>query len=308
MNMNNKKVILTGGTGFIGKYVLDSLLEEGAKVYSFSRNDQVKKHPLLIPLKCDLRNIDLEEYKGIAKDIGSVDFIIYMAASIPTSGQKRESIVDSKINNLDSLVNFINAFGMLAKKIIYLSSIDIYGRPLKTYFDENTNIEPLTNYAIAKYCSEKYVEYFCKTNSITSIILRLSQVYGPLEPKVRVMSFIIDAILNDKEFILRGTGKDKRRFIYVKDVVLAIYKAIEYSSSDVFNISGKEDISIIDAIKTVEKSARKKIKLAKEKSDDPIVHILPSSAKAERLLNFHAQYTFANGIDEIISKYKVRIS
>lgn len=300
MNLNDKKIIVVGGTGFIGKYLLDSLADDCADVYCFTRKENIPDKKNIKYINCDLRNIDPLLGGSTCKNIGKADWIIYLAASIPLLSDKKENLTCAMENNLGCFLHFLENFGDMSDKIIFTSSIDVYGIPKTPQFSESAEIKPLTNYAIAKYCQEKYLEYFCRLKSKQYVILRLSQVFGPNEPLVRVMSILINALLQDKEFTLTGSGTDKRRFLYVKDAVHAIKLAMNYSKSDVFNIAGSEDISVLETIKIVEKISNKKLKIKKVDVIRDKIDILPDFTKAKKDLAYGPKYTFQSGVEDIL--------
>lgn len=299
MNIENKKILITGGTGFIGKVLIKSLLDKKAKIICLSRKKRISKQKNLKYIKCDLRKIN--QKKDLVNKIGKVNLIIYLAASIPLLGQKKETLIEAKKNNLDPFLNFLSTFGNFSNKIIFTSTIDVYGIPKNKNFSEDTFIKPITNYAIAKYCCEKYLEFYCRHKNKAYVILRFSQVYGPDESLIRVMSFIIDAVVNNKIFTLWGTGQDKRKFLYVKDAASSILKAISYNKNNIFNIAGKEETSIKQAIKIVEKNFGKEIKIKRKNVDRPPINILPSINKARNKLKFSPSFNLERGIQSIIN-------
>lgn len=300
-NFQGKKVLVTGGTGFIGDFFVSALIQKGATVFCLTRKELPDMESVKY-ITCDLLNISSEEVQGLCDKISNVDYIVYLAASIPLITATKESIITAKENNLDTMLNFLEVFGDLAPTIIFASTVDVYGVPSKVDFDECLAVAPKSNYAVAKYCCENYIEYYCSTYNKKYNILRFSQVYGPREPLVRVIPIMVDAILNGKEFTLRGEGTDKRRFLYVEDVASALLAAMESPRNTVYNIAGTEDTSIADAINISERIAGKKLHYKKIPTDQKPVHILPLCEKAFLELNFKPQFSFEQGMSVIIKE------
>ncbi|MGB2580226.1 MAG: NAD(P)-dependent oxidoreductase [Minisyncoccia bacterium] len=300
-NFQGKKVLVTGGTGFIGDYFVSALIQKGATVFCLTRKALPNKEGVTY-LTCDLLNISSEEVGGLRNSIGNIDYVVYLAASIPPITAPKESIITAKENNLDAMLNFLEVFGDLSPTVIFASTVDVYGIPTKESFDESMTIAPNSNYAVAKYCCEKYIEYYCSKNNKEYNILRFSQVYGPHEPLVRVIPIIVDAIFNEKEFTLKDEGGDKRRFLYVEDVASALIAAMETPHNTIYNIAGAEDTSIMDVIKISEGIAGKKLLYKKIPTDQKAVHILPVCEKAFLELNFKPRFSFEEGMGAIIKE------
>lgn len=303
MKTKQRKILLTGSTGFIGKVLVKLLLSEGFIVYAISRKKKISREKNLFYFNCDLRDIDKNFSERIIKKIKKVDAIIYLAASITEFFEKKESMLEAKENTLDPFIRFIENFGCLTEKIIFTSTIDVYGIPNVINFKESAEINLISTYAIAKYCCEKYLEFYCKLNNKLYSIIRFSQVYGPNEPLVRVTPFIINAAMNDKVFNLKGSGKDKRRLLYVEDAAAGVIKALNKGKNGIYHIAGDEIVSVEDIIKTVEKILKRKLKILQENKDNPTVDIVPDIEKAKKELNFNPEYSLEKGISSIINSF-----
>lgn len=306
MKLKNKKVLVTGGTGLIGIPLVDFLLSMGAEVFCLTRKHIVSKNKKLKYIECDLKQLSKTKADEIKEIIGNIDYTIYLAASIKLFSQEKETMIEAKENNLDPFLNFLNLLGDLGKKIVFTSTADIYGQPKSTDFSESASENPLTTYAIAKLACEKYLQFYSQLNNKSYVILRLSQVYGPNEPLVRVIPFIINAALKNSPFIFFGNANNRRRFLFVLDVAQAIVKSIFYKGSGIFNIAGEEQTSIMQAIKVVEKISAKKIKIERKNCDDKQRDILPSYLKAEKLLGFKPEFSFEEGIREVLKNHENR--
>src|SRR3989339_477492 len=303
MIFKNKKILIAGGTGFVGKAVIQFFLNKGAKIFCITRHKYLSKNNNLEFIQLDLRQIS-KNLKSLQLKLKDIDCIIYMAASIPLLKAGAETITKAKEINLDPFINFLEMFGQFGAKIIFTSTIDVYGLPKRKEFKENQKIDPISTYAVSKYCCEKYLELWSKMNNNKNYtILRFSQVYGPEEPLIRVIPFILNAYLHNKSFIIFGSGKEKRKFLYVKDAVIAICKALEYGENDIYNISGDEAVSIKDIIPIVERIVKKKILIEKKVTHRKLGHILPNTNKAKNKLRYTPLYTFENGVKETIDNY-----
>lgn len=292
-----KKVLITGGTGFIGRNTLEKLIENDVECWVITRQN-LKDTDKVKYLNLDLSEFDTATVNNVTSKIGEFDAIIYMAASIPVIGAKKETFYEAKVNTLDPLVKFCELFIPLTKKFIYISSIDVVGINTDYEYNEECNVNPVTPYAIAKYCGEIYANSICNSYKIPCTILRFSQVYGPNEPLVRVIPILRKAIKENDVFNKFTTGEEKRRFLYVEDAANSILLALKSNASGIFNIAGKDISSINDLINICEEVYNKKINLS-IKGDTIASDNMPSISKAEKVLKYIPKYNLKEGISRI---------
>lgn len=299
MIIKNKKILITGGTGFIGKFLVKELQNKNNKIFIITRKKRFfKNNKELIYIKCDLLKISQKEATLLKKEIGDIDFSFYLAAKLPSISQNN-SIKSYIEENLIPFMNFLDYFNTSIKKIVFSSTIDIYGYPKEINYDENTNPNPLTPYALAKLMCELYLEYYCKVNKKEFSIVRFSQVYGPNEPLLRVIPFILNAIIKEKPFTLIGRGLDQRKFLYVKDAVKGLINAALFGQNDVYHIAGREINTVMDVIRIAEKIFKRKLKINKKNINQPIKNTVPSIKKAENVLKYKPKYNLEQGLSEI---------
>lgn len=297
--LKNKKVLITGGTGFIGKELVKKLEEANIKSYVLTRQELSNTLNTLY-IQCNLNTLNEypEELTGI-----EFDYCIYLAANIPTIGEKKENYLDAKISTLDPLVKFLTYFKKNIKKFIYVSSIDILGKIEKEDYKEDEKMKNPTPYGLAKYCGELYVQNICESIGINWSILRFSQVYGKNEPIVRIIPILIDKLREGKEFFLYTTGEEKRRFLYISDAVKSIVCTCINGEKDIYNIAGKDSKSINELIEIIENKYGKKIKLNRLNQVIGLNNI-PNIDKAKIILKYEPEYSLEEGIEEVIEEIK----
>lgn len=297
--IKGKKILVAGGTGFIGKRLVSRLINEGADVFVITRKEKTSQDRLTYH-KADLN--DFNSLNSIPKI--SYDACVYMAANIPEVGQPKETYLDAKRSTLDPLVNFCEVFSSQVSKFVYISTIDVLGGCDELDYDESAPINIATPYGLAKFCGEFYVKDYCSNYSIPYTILRFSQVYGPNEPIVRVIPIIRNAIKYGKEFTIYSDGSELRRFLYVDDAATAIICALNAEEQGIFNIAGFEICSLIDLVDKVEKAYSCKLNLKilnKNKGNSNV----PSIGKAELRLGYHPEFSITNGLNAIIEEERV---
>lgn len=292
--LKGKRILIAGGTGFIGRRVTSYLSDNGVEVFVLTRK-QCKDEKNIIYWRADLNNHEeLAQYSSVKK----FDAVIYMAANIPEIGQKKESYYDAKCSTLDPFVNFCDCFLSNSKTLIYISSIDVLGKCDILSYDEEAVHDIATPYGLAKYCGEFYAKDMCESLGIGYKIYRFSQVYGPEEPLVRIIPILKKAILNGTEFNLYTDGSEKRRFLFVDDAVQAIACGLLSDINGVFNIAGQEIISMKDLIRMMEAVWEQKINI---KILNQIVgrDNVPSIDKACHELSFKPAYSMYEGLMKI---------
>jgi UDP-glucose 4-epimerase len=220
-----KKILIAGGTGFIGQKAAKTLANAGNICYILTRQDK-KNTQNIYHIKNDLNTFDEKYFIKMQNKYGNFDAAIYMAANILTVNQKKETYIDAVYSTLMPTINFSQVIAPYIKQIVFTSSIDVVGIPKKYLYSENTDKQPITPYAASKLAGEVYLKSIAEQYCQNLTILRFSQVYGYDEPIVRIIPILLNAIQRNTIFNLYGEGKEKRRFLYLDDAVEAVSLAI----------------------------------------------------------------------------------
>lgn len=218
------KVLVTGGAGFIGSNIVDTLIKNGFDVVIVDDLSTGKKENL--NPKAVFYNVDLNspELRAVFEK-EQPDLVCHHAAQINVRLSLENPGFDSKTNILGSiaLLELCNEFNV--KKVVYASSGGaIYGDPEYLPCDESHPINPISPYAVSKYAVELFLNYYHKVHGLNYCVLRYSNVYGPRQdPKgeAGVISIFMDRLLENKECKINGDGNQTRDFVFVKDVARA---------------------------------------------------------------------------------------
>ncbi len=227
------KILISGGAGFIGSNLCDYLAS--------NKHNVVVIDDLSTGHKSNLSSVSnqIEFYKEKIeqfdfKKVSNVDAVVHLAAqpSVPFS---ITNFSDSSSANLLGTINVIEYCRTNQIPLIYASSSAIYGN-LSLGDDESNRIDLLSPYAADKYAMELYAKTAYKLYKLSSVGLRFFNVYGPRQdpgsPYSGVISIFADRMLKGQEVKING-GHQTRDFVYVKDVVDTIYRAIVLSSNDI---------------------------------------------------------------------------
>lgn len=252
------KILISGGAGFIGSNLVDFLLEKNHEIVVIDNLSTGKKDNLI---NC-LSEIEFIENSIEFLDLSlleNIDIVVHLAAqtSVPIS---IENFKNSSTTNLLSTISIMDYCKSNAIPLVYASSSAIYG-DIDLGDDCNADVDLLSPYAVDKYISELYAEVAHKLYSLSSVGLRFFNVYGPRQdpssPYSGVISIFIENLLNQKPIQING-GHQTRDFIFVKDVVSAIYQAIQILTvkniSETINILTGRTISIEDLADMISKT------------------------------------------------------
>jgi UDP-glucose 4-epimerase len=236
------KVLVTGGAGFIGSWVADTLIDNGFDVIAIdnlSSGFMKNINPKIKFYNIDIRDNKISEIFEKEKP----DFVFHLAAKI----NLRESVENPKesadVNITGTLNLLINCVKYNVKKFIFSSTGGaMYDDNCKLPASENEKENPISPYGISKFAIEKYLEFFKKVYGLDYVSLRYSNVYGPRQNskgEAGVVAIFIDNLLSGKQPVINGSGEQTRDYVFVKDVANANFLALKLSG--IFNVgTGKE--------------------------------------------------------------------
>jgi UDP-glucose 4-epimerase len=241
-----KRVLVTGGAGFIGSNLVDQLVDEGAEVTVLD--------DLFTGRKENIRNFNRIRFvEGSVTRFELVSGLV-SEAQVVFNLAVRNIIVSTSSPRLDFQVNTGGVFNVLLaakqhgiERVVYSSSASVYGNPRYLPINEDDRLNVINPYAASKLSGENFCSSFFETYGIPVVILRYSNVYGinqsPMNPYCGVVSKFYEKLMNNQTPLIHGDGEQTRDFTYVKDVVEATLLAAlnPKAIGDVFNVgSGKE--------------------------------------------------------------------
>ena len=245
-----KKVLVTGGCGFIGSHLCEKLIDLNYDVtiidnLSTGRLENIRnfKHKLKF-FKADIKN-----KKKIEKYFRNIDIVFHCAAlaDIVPSIQKPKEYYESNVTGTYNVVS--SCLKYKVKKIIYTASSSCYGIPKKFPTNENEKIDPKYPYALTKFLGEQILMHWSKVYKISVISLRLFNVYGPRSRTSGTYGAMFGTFLAQKisnfPLTIVGDGKQFRDFTYVKDIVDVMYIASKSKIKfDIFNVGSGTTVSV----------------------------------------------------------------
>lgn len=244
------RAMVTGGAGFIGSHIIESLLKDGHEVVSID-NYSAGKRENLSSLACEnLKevNCDVTDYGELKKYMSGIDVIFHEAASkknICLKDPRRDLEVNGKgtFNILELARDF------KVKKVVHASTGSVYGEAVILPQDENHPLNPVSYYGVSKLAGERYALAFSKLYDMDVTVLRYFHVYGERQDSSEfggVIPIFIRKILNKEPMVIYGDGRQERSFTYVGDIVKINRLVAERpeTKGEVYNCASGENVTV----------------------------------------------------------------
>jgi UDP-glucose 4-epimerase len=243
---NPIRVLVTGGTGFIGQRLVRALSLGGFETWVLCRAlnkvpgswKNLEPSPHLI--FCDL--MDRGAVEKIKSGLDGITHVVHGAAIIP--GSTPPSRKEDFVSNLVMTSNLIACLPPSVCSVIFMSTLDVYGDPLYVPVSEGHPLLPKTLYAASKVACEQYLKLILTERSVRLTVLRVSQVYGPREPVIKAIPKFIHSVMSGHAPTLYGTGMSVRDYVYVDDVVDSILLSLRSLKGGVFNVATGKGVTI----------------------------------------------------------------
>ncbi|AFD00202.1 putative UDP-glucose 4-epimerase [Methanocella conradii HZ254] len=306
-----KRVIITGGAGFIGSSITEELCNENEVIViddlSTGRIENIQhliKSEKIKFIKDTITNIAL--LKRIFKD---ADYVFHQAAipSVPRSIS--DPILSNEAGITGTLCVLVAAHDCGVKKVIYASSSSVYGDTPTLPKRENMASNPLSPYALTKLAGEQYCRIFNEIYGLSTISLRYFNVYGPRQDPgseyAAVIPGFIAKTIKGEPITIYGDGEQTRDFTYIKDVVQANIRAAESSATGYYNIAGGKRTSINELADTICRIVGRKVEIryAPPRPGD-IKHSLADITKAKEAFGYEPKYDLWKGLEETVGSFK----
>lgn len=301
------KILVTGGAGFIGSHLVDAYLQNGHDVVvldNFYTGQRQNVNPAAKLIEGDIRDKLGDIFRSEKFDI-----VNHQAAQMDVRKSVGDPIFDAQ-NNILGFINILqNCVEHNVKKVIFASSGGaVYGE--QEYFPANEihPLQPSSPYGITKLTGEKYLFFYAKNYGLSYVALRYANVYGPRQNprgEAGVVAIFCDRILNSKQAVINGDGKQTRDFVYVKDVVHANILASDFQGNGIFNIGTGEETTINDIFYTIKELLNSEIpeKHGPAQPGEQRRSVI-SPLKAFEKLSWQPQFSLKNGLKETVAFFK----
>ena len=301
------KILVTGGAGFIGSHLVDTLIKDDHKVLVIDDLSSGKKEYVNKKASLEILDINDKKLNKVLADF-SPDVVYHLAAQKNVRVSLENPVLDAKINILGALNLLDSAIKNKVNKFIFVSTAGIYGDTDFLPTDESGPEQPMSPYILNKLTFEKYLQVLGQ-DKIKWSSLRLANVYGPRQdPKgeAGVIAILLDDAIQDKTFYAYGDGHNTRDYIYVADIVNALIKFLEQAEG-VYNIGTSKETSLLNLIEVVKEVSGTDFKV---EHANPVVGEVKRSAldsnKAAQDLNWQPEYDLKQGLKLTYNWFKER--
>jgi len=319
--IENKKILITGGAGFIGSNLCDYFLSKNYKVVCLDNFATGYKHNLKDFINHEnfkLIEGDIRNLETCKQAVEGVDCVLHQAAlgSVPRS--IHDPITSNEVNISGFLNMLVAARDAKVKRFVYAASSSTYGDSVGLPKVEDVIGKPLSPYAITKYVNELYADIFSRTYGLETIGLRYFNVFGrkqdPNGAYAAVIPKFVTQLMHHQSPVINGDGNFSRDFTYIDNVIqmneLAITTSNPEAINTVYNTAFGDRNTLNDLVGYLKtylsdfdpKIATINIEYGPNRAGD-IPHSLASIEKAKKLLGYDPQFSLQQGLKEAISWY-----
>lgn len=306
--LTSKKILVTGGAGFIGSHLVNELVKQKNKVVIIDDLSSGKKenlNPKAKFYKTDVRS------KNILKIFKSEKpNIVFHFAAKPIVEEVYKKPAEALEVNIMGTVNVLEACRQAKniESIIIVSSDKAYGKSKKLPYKESSPLNGDHPYDASKSSADLIAQAYHSTYGLPVLITRFSNVFGPGDPNIsRIIPGIMEAIIKNKELLIRSNGKMVREYTYIEDIVDGCIKLAGHKKNygEAFNFGSKNIFNVFDIIKETDKALGVKTKykvLNNAKNEIPKQYL--DWSKAKKFLRWAPKITFGKAIEKSFDWYK----
>ena len=307
-----KKIIVTGGLGFIGSNLIELLLKKNFYVINVDKvsyssnfyNTKEYKHSKNYKfIKCDISNKNIKDI--FFKYKPSAIFNLAAETHVDRSIDNPESFIQSNIVGVYNLLENFKYYSQRYKsKLVHISTDEVYGDILSGRSSEKYPYQPSSPYAASKAASDHLVSSYVRTYKIPAMVTNCSNNFGPKQHPEKLIPKLIYNILNNKPLPIYGKGTNSREWIYVKDHCEALIKVYQKGKvGEFYNIGSNKNLNNLEVCKKLLDASKSsinigknvKIRFVKDRPGHDIRYAL-NSKKIKQNLNWYPKTNFKDGI------------
>lgn len=315
MNLKDKRILVTGGAGFIGSELSRLLRDAGARVVIVDNLANGKRENVaeILDDRCQLETKDIRDYTRIEKLLRGVDVVFHLAC-LGVRHSIHSPIESHEVNAAATLHLLKMSRDLGVGRFVYVCSSEVYGTALYVPQPEDHPTYPMTVYGAAKLAGECYTRAFHRTYDYPTVVIRPFNTYGPRchheGDSGEVIPKFLLRTLAGKPMVIFGDGTQTRDFTYVSDTARGIIEAglADAAIGETINIGSGFELAIKDLADEVRAvTGRPDAKVIHE-ADRPgdVLRLYADTTKVQRLIGFKPTITLAEGLRKLLAWYQAQ--
>lgn len=302
------KVLVTGGSGFIGSHIVDQLIKENHQVLVVDDLSTGHKKNLNQEAEFSQCSITSEKLLSIFNEF-KPEAVIHQAAQVSVAKSIEDPIKDEEINIKGSINVIQCAVNSGVRKIVFASSAAVYGNPEYLPVNLDHPVKPLAPYGLSKYTVENYLDMMSNLYGFSYTVLRYGNVYGPRQDangEGGVIAIFAEALSKEEVPFIYGDGEQTRDFVYVEDVASANIKALSNGDNKIYNVSSNQKVSINELFFLMKEiSGQSYDPIYKEERNGDIRESVLENKETLRDLSWSQTVALPEGLKKTLQFYKI---
>ncbi|EMR74213.1 nucleoside-diphosphate-sugar epimerase [Thaumarchaeota archaeon SCGC AB-539-E09] len=311
MILKNKKILITGGAGFIGSHLSEILVKSNcvtvydyfSKFYKGKEKNiaKIKYNPNFKLVKGDIRN-----FKDISNAMKNVDIVFHLAAQ---PGVRYSLLNPAETNNVNTegTLNVLEAAkDNKVERVVNASSSSVYGEEVSLPIKETETLKPISIYGASKLACEHYCRIYHDTYGLDVVSLRFFTAYGPRQRPDMAFHRFVRQIHDNKPITIYGDGTQSRDFTYVSDIVNGVIASAVADNIDgeSFNLGGGKRTVLNDVLTILKDLLGEYDVVYESRKKGDVTHTFADITKAKKMLDYDPQINIREGLQKFISWYK----
>ncbi|OGY94692.1 MAG: hypothetical protein A2406_02615 [Candidatus Komeilibacteria bacterium RIFOXYC1_FULL_37_11] len=292
------KILVTGGAGFIGSHLVDTLVKDGHDVLVIDDLSTGKKEYVNKKAKLEVLDISSPSLSKVVADFSPV-VVYHLAAQKNVRTSLENPMLDAKINILGSLNLLTQAIKNKVDKFIFVSTGGIYGDTDILPTTEVGEEKPMSPYILNKLTFEKYLAILSQ-GKMKWAVLRLANVYGQRQDpygEAGVISIFLDNVIKNKKLYINGDGQQTRDYVYIADVISALTKFLS-SAEGLYNVGTGREISLLDLLAAIKKISGREPEIQYRPAIlGEVIRSCLDFSKVKHDLSWQPQYDLKQGLE-----------
>lgn len=257
-----RKVLVTGGAGFIGSHLVEKLHQAGFPVMVVDNLSHGDKDWLPAGVTLVEKDVRDPELSGVFRRY-SPQIVYHLAAQQDAARATDDPKFDASVNIVGTINVLESCRTGKVRKLIYAGSVAGFGEPRKLPISADQVRQPQSFYGVSKHTVEHYLKIYCQNYGLEFVNLILANVYGPRQDPLSeggVVAIFTHRMVNDQPVIIHGDGKQTRDFVYVDDVVTAFIQAMKFGKNQSLMVGTGKETSINQLFNLLKKITGSSIK------------------------------------------------